>query len=136
MADSGAIINVEDRLVYYRKRPGSQQLQYFWEQQDNLLRLSENMRRRASGLDELTIEQLRETLQNASKRQRMSRWRRRWGKYYYRTGSTHAVNAKRAKGMAQMALSFVMSPARVVSGVRGAVEHRLAGAAPGDSSRR
>jgi len=125
MAELGAIINLEDRLVYYRKRPGSLQHLFFWEQQDNLLRISENLRRRATGAEELTLEQFRDTLRRAPRRQRLRQWRLRWGKYYYRTGSTNIVNSRVVQGAGQLALGAALDPGRAAGGARTVVAHHL-----------
>jgi len=125
MAELGVVINIDDALVYYRKRPGSMQHSLFWEQQDNLLRISENIRRRAAGAQEFTLEQFRATLRSAPRSQRVRQWRLRWGKYYYRTGSTNVVNSKRVQGAGQLALGAVLDPGRAFSGARGVVAHRL-----------
>jgi glycosyltransferase involved in cell wall biosynthesis len=121
MAELGVVLNLPEPLVYYRKRAGSVQLARFWDQQQGLLRLTENQRRRAGGEAPIGSQEFAATLASASLRRRLKRGRRVRGMYYYRLGATDMVNGRRLRGAWKLALAAVMDGGRLRSGVRGAL---------------
>jgi hypothetical protein len=125
MAELGAVVNMYVPLVYYRKRRGSMQHTLFWQQQDNLLRVSENMRRRAAGTTELTFDQFRKQLSRAPCKERLTRRRTNQGKYHYRRGSTDIVNGSWLSGATQLGLAAALEPRRTTSGIARALGHRF-----------
>src|ERR1019366_998117 len=71
MAELGVVLTLPEPLVYYRKRAGSVQLARFWDQQQGLLRLTENQRRRAGGEAPIGSQEFAATLASASLRRRL-----------------------------------------------------------------
>jgi glycosyltransferase involved in cell wall biosynthesis len=131
MADRGAVLNIPEPLVYYRKRAGSMQLDLFWEQRRGVWRLAENQRRRAAGKPPLDREQFAAQLAAEPPLTRLRRGMHIRGMYYYRRGATDIVNGRRLRGGWELALSTLLDPARVRAGVRGVLRQRR-GSAPAD----
>ena len=125
LAERGAVVNVPEPLVYYRKRAGSMQLDLFWERYHNMLRLQENRRRGLDGRPPLSREQYAAQLAAAPALQRLRHRRRAWGMFYYRAGATDLINGRRLRAGREIALAALLDGARLRSGVRGAVRARL-----------
>lgn len=118
MVYEGAVICIPERLVYYRKRAGSQQLADFWAQRMQAARLTANQRRRARGEPPLSAESFGAELAAAPPRERLRRRRRVWGLYHYRIGAADLVNGRRARGLARLTLASILDGARLAGGVR------------------
>jgi glycosyltransferase involved in cell wall biosynthesis len=127
MAELGVVLNVPEPLVYYRKRAGSMQLDLFWERHQNVLRLTENQRRRAAGQLPIGKDEFAARLASAPVWRRLKRRRKDWGMYYYRAGATNMVNGRRLRGSLELLLACGMDGARLRFGVRNALRARLAG---------
>jgi hypothetical protein len=125
MAERGVVINLPEPLVYYRKRAGSMQLDLLWERHENILRLAENQRRRATGQAPISRDEFAARQASATVLQRLSRRKQMWGMYYYRSGAAHIVNRQRLRGGLELALASIMDGSRLRSGVRNAVQARL-----------
>jgi glycosyltransferase involved in cell wall biosynthesis len=132
MAERGVVICLPERLIYYRKRPGSAQLTTFWGQRENAWRLMVNQRRRAAGEAPIGRDEFAAQLAAAPAWQRLGRRKRLWGLYYYRAGATDMVNSRRLRGAGKLLLASVMDGRRLRSGVRNAVRTRLSRRAPTD----
>jgi len=130
MAELGVVINLPEPLVYYRKRAGSVQLARFWDQRQGLMRLGENQRRRAAGQAPLGPEEFAVQLASASAWRRFGRRRRALGMYYYRSGGTDMVNARRVRGALKLLIASILDGARLRSGVRGVLATRLSRKSP------
>ncbi len=129
MAELGVVLNLPEPLVYYRKRAGSVQLARFWDQQQGLLRLTENERRRAVGQAPLGSQEFAAATAAASPWLRFKRGRRIRGMYYYRLGATDMVNGRRLRGAWKLALAGLMDGRRLRAGIRGALQGRGSGTA-------
>jgi glycosyltransferase involved in cell wall biosynthesis len=125
MAERGVVMNLAEPLVYYRKRAGSMQLDLFWDRHLNVLRLTENQRRRASGRPAISREEFTAQLASASAWTRLSRRKRAWGMYYYRAGATDVVNGRRVRGGIELLVAWMLDGTRFRSGVRSVVGSRL-----------
>jgi glycosyltransferase involved in cell wall biosynthesis len=125
MAERGVVANLQEPLVYYRKRGGSMQLDLFWEQREGLWHLEENRRRRVHG--EPTIDRAQFAAQLAAEpaATRLLRRMRVRGMYYYRRGTTDLVNGRRLRGGWELALAGLLDPGRVREGVLGTLRHRF-----------
>jgi glycosyltransferase involved in cell wall biosynthesis len=130
MAFRGAVICLPEPLVHYRKRAGSKQLDQFWAQRQNALRLTENQQRRARGEAPISERDFAARLAAAPLRERLRRRRQFWGLYYYRVGATNMVNDHRLRGALELALASLLDPTRLRAGVRGAARARLSGRHP------
>jgi glycosyltransferase involved in cell wall biosynthesis len=124
MAERGAVINLAEPLVYYRKRSGSMQLDRFWDKERGALRVAENQRRRATGQAQLSSEEFAAWLAGAPLRERLRRRRQTLGMYYYRSGAAQAVNGRRIQGGSRLLLAGLLDGALVRAGVRNAVRSR------------
>jgi len=127
MAERGVVLNLPEPLVYYRKRAGSVQLARFWDQQQGLLRLTENERRRAAGVDPIGEQEFAAALACAPRRRRLKRARQVRGMYYYRIGATDMVNGHRLRGAMRLLLASTMDAGRLRVGVTNAVRSALRG---------
>jgi len=125
MAERGVVMNLPERLVYYRKRAGSMQLDLFWERHRNVTRLAENQRRRARGQSPVSKEQFAAQLAAEPAWRRLMRRKRVWGMYWYRAGATDLVNGRRLRGGAELALACALDSARLRHGLQGALRGRL-----------
>jgi glycosyltransferase involved in cell wall biosynthesis len=125
MAELGVVVNLPEPLVYYRKRSGSMQLDLFWERHRNVLRLTENQRRRAAGQPPIGKEEFAARLASAPAWRRLKRRRKDWGMYYYRSGATKMVNGRRVRGALELLLASGMDGERLRFGVRNALRSRL-----------
>jgi len=121
MAELGVVINLPEPLVYYRKRAGSVQLARFWDQQQGVLRLTENQRRRAAGEAPIGSEEFAAGQASAPAWRRLRRQRQVRGMYYYRLGATDMVNGRRVRGAIKLLLASVMDGGRLRAGVRNAL---------------
>ncbi len=121
MAARGVVMNLPEPLVYYRKRSGSVQLARFWDQQEGVLRLTENERRRAAGEPALSEEQFAAKLAAAPRWRRVKRSGRVRGMYYYRLGANDMVNGRRVRGALKLLLASILDSGRLRAGVHGAL---------------
>jgi len=124
IAELGAVVNLPELLVYYRKRQGSVQLARFWDQRRGLWRLTENQRRRASGEPPLDGEQFAAQLASQPRLRRLARAADVRAMYFYRRGATNMVNGHRVRGSAELALSAALDPRRLRAGVRNVLRAR------------
>lgn len=127
MAERGVVINLPERLVYYRKRAGSMQLDLFWDRHQNVLRLTENQRRRAAGRAPISKEEFASQQAAAPAWTRFKRRRKVWGMFYYRAGATKIVNGRRVRGAMELLLASAMDGARLRVGIRNALQGRIPG---------
>ena len=127
MAERGVVINVPERLVYYRKRAGSVQLESFWELRREVMRLGVNERRRVDGLAPIGRDEFAAQLASAPVWQRFKRRKQLWGFYFYRSGATRMVNGQRVRGAFALVLASMLDGARLRSGVRNVISGRLSG---------
>jgi glycosyltransferase involved in cell wall biosynthesis len=127
IAERGVVINVPERLVYYRKRDGSMQLDLFWDQYNDVMRLAENQRRRANGRTPIGKEEYAAQLAAAPARKRLKRRKGMWGMYYYRRGATHIANGRRLRGSIELLAAFLLDRSRVRAGVVNALRNRRGG---------
>ncbi|HYM53926.1 MAG TPA: glycosyltransferase family 2 protein [Solirubrobacteraceae bacterium] len=121
MAERGVVVNLPEPLVYYRKRSGSVQLARFWDQQQGLLRLTENQRRRAAGEAPIGSEEFAAKQASAPAWRRFRRARHVRGMYYYRMGANDMVNGRRVRGGLKLLLASTMDGGRLRAGVRNAI---------------
>jgi glycosyltransferase involved in cell wall biosynthesis len=124
MAERGVVMNLPEPLVYYRKRAGSMQLDRFWDRHQNVMRLTENQRRRVNGEAPLGREEYAAQLASAPVWRRFTRRKLAWGMYYYRAGATDVVNGRRVRGGVELLLASLLDGARLRAGVRNAVRSR------------
>ncbi len=127
MAERGVVMNLTEPLVFYRKRAGSVQLARFWDQQQGVLRLSENQRRRAAGEEPVGSEEFAARLAAAPLWRRLKRSRQVRGMYYYRVGATQMVNGHRLRGACALLLASLLDMGRVRSGVRNTLRGAVRG---------
>lgn len=127
LAERGVVMNLPEPLVYYRKRAGSMQLDRFWNRHENVMRLTENERRRANGESPLDGQQYAAQLARAPAWSRFLRRKHAWGMYYYRAGATNMVNERRLRGGGQLLVASLLDGARLRAGLRNLVRGRLAG---------
>jgi glycosyltransferase involved in cell wall biosynthesis len=124
MAERGAVLNLPEPLVYYRKRAGSMQLERFWDKQRGAWRVAENQRRRLTGAPLISREQFAAQLASAPARERLRRRRKTLGMYYYRAGSAQIVNGHRLRGGARLLAAAAMDSGRLRAGVANALRAR------------
>jgi glycosyltransferase involved in cell wall biosynthesis len=117
LAERGVVMNLPEPLVYYRKRAGSMQLDLFWERHLNVLRLTENQRRRARGEAPLGKDEFAAQLASAPLWTRLRRRKRAWGMYYYRAGATKLVNGQRVRGSLELVLASLLDSTRLRGGI-------------------
>ena len=123
MSDYGLVITMPEQLIHYRKRAGSMQQSLFWRQQGHLLRISENHKRRAAGVADLSAEEFHKRLAAEPVSVRLRRRRHDLAKYYYRRGSVRVVNHKVARGVGDLLISGMLDTRRVFNGVAGVARH-------------
>jgi glycosyltransferase involved in cell wall biosynthesis len=127
MAELGVVMNLPEPLVYYRKRAGSMQLALYWDRHQNVMRLTENQRRRAAGRAPIGKGEFAAQQASAPAWRRFKRRRKALGMFYYRAGATNMVNGRRLRGTLELLLSSSMDGARLRFGVRNALRQRLGG---------
>jgi len=127
MAERGVVMNLPEQLVYYRKRAGSMQIDMFWDRRRNVLRLTENQRRRAAGQPPIGRDEFAAELASAPVLQRLRDRRQGLGMYYYRMGATDMVNGRRLRGGMELLLAASLDGKRLRAGVRNVVRARRAG---------
>jgi glycosyltransferase involved in cell wall biosynthesis len=114
----GVVIDVDQRLLLYRKKRGGMMHTLFTPQMLNIERIQVNRRRRNDDLPELSLAEFQNTLQLQPLRVRATR-RRKWAAAkYYRFGAVNFVNSARMLGASQLAMATLLDPKRVVAGVR------------------
>jgi|SRR5271154_545264 len=124
LAERGVVMNLPEPLVFYRKRAGSMQLDRFWNRHQNVMRLTENERRRAHGEAPIGREEFAAQQASASLWTRFTRRKLAWGMYYYRAGATNMVNGRRLRGGAELVLASFLDGGRLRAGVRNLLRGR------------
>lgn len=125
LADLGVVMNLAEPLVYYRKRAGSMQLDRYWNRHENVMRLTENQRRRANGQGVLDSDEYAAQLASEPAWERFLRRKRAWGMYYYRAGATNVVNNRRLRGGLELLLASILDGARLRAALRNLLRGRL-----------
>jgi glycosyltransferase involved in cell wall biosynthesis len=120
LTEHGAVLTLPVVLVRYRKHAQSISMRrrQVWEQQIELSRIGDNLRRRRLGQSPVDSAEFRRAYANRPWLERQRTARYAWGRFFYRTGAAQLINGRRLRGGVRLAASALLAPSLIVAGLR------------------